>query len=100
MVVSSMDTLSTQSNSSPIGQSSRISPARSRMIASILARLGPATIGLTVLRCTSCLGGSMAMNIGSVKSSAGSGSTMVGSEENTSWLVSTAMMSLNLVTDQ
>jgi hypothetical protein len=100
MVVSSMETLSTQSNSTPIGQSSRMAPARSRMIGSSLARFGPATIGLTVLRCTSCLGGSMAMNIGSVKSSAGSGSTIVGSDEKASWLVSTAMMSFHLVTDQ
>ena len=100
MVVSSMETLSTQSNSSPIGQSSRMAAARSRMMGSSRARFGPATMGLTVLRWASCFGGSMAMNIGSVKSSAGSGSTMAGSEENTSWFVSMAMMSLNLVTDQ
>jgi hypothetical protein len=83
MVVSSMETLSTQSNCSPIGRLSRISPARARITASMFARFWPATMGLTVLRCTSCFGWSMAMNIGRVKSSAGSGSTMVGSEENT-----------------
>ena len=40
------------------------------------------------------------MNIGSGKSSSGSNSTIEGSEENCWWFVSTAMMSLYLVTDQ
>ena len=69
-VVSSIETRSTQSKVSPIGSSSRTFAARSRMIGSISARLAGETIGLTTLRCASCLGGSMAMNIGSWKSSA------------------------------
>ena len=36
---------------------------RSRISGSITARLDGETAGLTVLRCTSCLGGSMAMNM-------------------------------------
>ena len=95
-----METLSTQSNSSPIGSSSRILAARSRMIGSISIRLCGDTIGLTVLRCTSCLGGSMAMNIGMVKSAGWSPMVIEPWDENAWWLVSTAMMSLYLVTDQ
>jgi hypothetical protein len=53
-----------------------------------------------VLRCTSCLGGSMAMNIGRGKSSSGSNNTIDGSDEKRWWSVSTAMMSLYLVMDQ
>ena len=100
MVVSSIETLSTQSISSPTGRLSRMAPARSRMIGSSAARFGPATTGLTTLRWASCLGGSMAMNIGSWKSSSGSAMVIARSEENTAGLVSTAMMSLYRVTDQ
>src|SRR6185437_9108440 len=99
MVVSSTETLSTQSNSSPIGSESRIFPARSRMMGARYSRLPGETIGLTTLRCASCLGGSIAMNIGSLKSSLGSTMVMDGSDEKSAWLVSTAMMSLYLVTD-
>ena len=55
-VVSSMETRSTQSNVSPMGRASRIFAARSRMIGSICIRLAGDTMGLTALRCTSCLG--------------------------------------------
>ncbi len=129
IAVSSIETLSTQSNGSPIGNESRIAAARSRISGSITARLVGETAGLTVLRCSSCLGGSMAMNmrgppppwpswpgggpkrpepgpgpppvsiIFCTRASLG-GSVMPPSEENTSWLVSTAMMSLYLVTPQ
>ena len=58
-----METLSTQSNGSPIGRLSRILPARSRMIGARVCRLAGDTAGLTVLRWASCLGGSMAMNM-------------------------------------
>jgi len=51
------------------------------------------TIGLITFLWASCLGGSMAMNIGSWKSSSLSKIEMLPSEENTAWLVSTAMMS-------
>ena len=95
-----METLSTQSKGVPIGRLSRVFWMRLRIRGSSSARLCGETIGLTVLRWTSCLGWSIAMNIGRVKSSSGSKMVMAGSDENTSWLVSTAMMSLNLVTDQ
>ncbi len=100
MVVSSMLTLSTQLNSASMSRSSRISAARMRMIGSRFSRLCGLTMGLTVLRWASCLGGSMAMNMGSWKSSSWSPMVIERSEENTWWLVSTAMMSLYLVTDQ
>ena len=73
-VVSSIDTLSTQLNVSPSGSSSRMRPARSRIVPSSLARFIGATTPLTVLRCRSCLGGSIAMNIGISKSSGSSSS--------------------------
>ena len=99
-VVSSMDTLSTQSKGSPMGRLSRVFWMRLRISGSIMCRFCGETIGLTVLRCMSCLGWSMAMNMGRVKSSSGSNRVIAGSEEKTPWLVSTAMMSLYLVTDQ
>ena len=68
-MVSSMETLSTQLNGSPTGSWSKIRFTRSRMTGSSSARFCGATIGLTALRCASCLGGSMAMNIGSGNSS-------------------------------
>ena len=101
MAVSSIDTLSTQSNSSPMGRLSRILAARSRISGSRIARFIGETAGLTVLRCTSCLGGSMAMNMGRGPSSPSwVAMVMPPSEEKTWWLVSTAMMSLYLVIDQ
>jgi len=71
----------------------------------MLRRFSLETMGAIVLRCASCLGGSMAMNIGSWKSSAAASPSlspmeMLFSDENTWWLVSMAMMSSNLVTDQ
>ena len=68
-MVSSTETRSTQSNGSPIGSSSRILPARSRISAAMLARFSDDTIGAITLRWLSCLGGSIAMNIGIWKSS-------------------------------
>src|SRR5580704_4676364 len=100
-MVSSTETRSTQSNGSPIGSSSRIFPARSRISTAMLARFSDDTIGAITLRWLSCLGGSMAMNIGIWKSSScWSKIEMDFSDEKTWWLVSTVMMSLYLVTDQ
>ena len=66
-----------------------------------MARFTGATAGLTVLRCMSCLGGSMAMNMGKGPCScAWVTMVMPPSDEKTPWLVSTAMMSLYLVIDQ
>ena len=62
-VVSSIDTRCTQLNSSLRGSSSSTLAVRARIVLSIDARLCGATIGLTARRCSSCLGGSMAMNI-------------------------------------
>jgi hypothetical protein len=96
-VVSSMDTRSTQSKVSPTGRASRIRAARSRMIGSRVIRLCGLTMGLTVLRWASCLGGSMAMKLGRRRSGRASRMVMppsAASEEKTPWLVSTAMMSL------
>ena len=93
MVVSSIDTKSTQSKVSPMGRESRITPARSRMIGSILARFEGDTAGLTVLRWASCLGGSIAMNIGVWKSSLGSWMVIDRSDEKSWWLESIATMS-------
>lgn len=95
--MSSFDTRSTQSNSSPIGSPSRISPALSRITGASAARLPGETTGLTVLRWWSCLGGSMAMNIGRDSSPPLPPMTMPPSEasdEKRLWSVSTAMMSL------
>ena len=100
IAVSSLETRSTQSNSSPIGSPSRMIPARSRITGAIRSRLAGATTGLTVLRCTSCLGGSIEMKLwrcGRLAISAFASrlcSVMPSSDENTWWLVSTAMMSL------
>jgi hypothetical protein len=58
-----MATLSTKSNSSPRGSSSRIFAARSRMIGSSALMLAEANIGATTLRCSSCIGGSSAMKL-------------------------------------
>ena len=111
MVVSSFETRSTQSNGSPIGSESRIAPARSRICGAIWASRAGATAGLTVLRWTSCSGGSMAMKLGAFCAAiwawASGGSTldlggrpMPLAEEKTSWLVSISTMSLYLVIDQ
>ena len=62
-VVSSTDTRSTQSNDSSKGRLSKMAPARSRISPSSTARFLGATTLATVARCTSCFGGSMAMNI-------------------------------------
>ncbi len=62
-VVSSIETRSTQSNTSPRGRSSRMRIARSRIVVDIFARFGGATIGETILRCSSCRGGSIAMKL-------------------------------------
>ena len=62
-VVSSTETRSTQSNTSPRGNSSNIRHARSRIVVDIFARLGGATIGDTIFRCSSCRGGSIAMKL-------------------------------------
>ena len=50
MAVSSIDTLSTQSNCSPMGRLSRMLAARSRIRGSMIARLCGETAGLTVFR--------------------------------------------------
>ncbi len=95
-VVSSIDTLSTQLKVSLRGRLSSTWQVRSRISGSIVARLGGATIGVTALRCSSCTGGSIAMNILSFSPSGGSVSVMPPSDqsdENTAWLVSTDMMS-------
>lgn len=75
-VVSSTDTRSTQSNVTPRGRSSRIRLTRSRMVAERLARFMGATIGATILRCSSCFGGSIEMKLGRRKSIGRSRSTM------------------------
>ena len=80
-----------------------MSRTRERIRPSKLARFSGETIGCTTLRCTSCLGGSMAMNIGSSSSAGRSRRTMPPSvelDENVLWFTSRAMMSLCLVTDQ
>ena len=83
-----METRSTQSKASPTGSLSRISAARLRIVASIAAMLAAVNIGLTTSRCRSCLGGSIAMNIGSGKSLSWSRMVMpprLQSDENSSW---------------
>jgi hypothetical protein len=102
-VVSSMDTRSTQLNVSSRGRPSRMAPTRARIVSCKRARLPGATIGCTTLRCSSCFGGSIAMNIGSSSSTGRSRKVMppkVEAEENAAWFVSTRMMSLYFVTDQ
>ena len=93
-VVNSMETRSTQSNCSPTGRSSSTCWVRDRMVSSISLRLAGATEPCTVLRCSSCTGGSMAMNIGSGKSSSGSRMVIAGSEEKSCQLPSISIMSL------
>ena len=63
MVVSSIETVSTQSNSSPSGNESKTLQVRSRINCSISANLGGATAGVTALRWSSCSGGSWAINV-------------------------------------
>ena len=94
MVVSSIDTLSTQSNGWLTSSESKISEVRERIRLSKPFRLSGPTIDCTVLRCRSCLGGSIAMNIGSWKSSSWSTIVMPPSDEKTPCEVSTVMMSL------
>jgi hypothetical protein len=98
--VSSIDTRSTQLNTSPRGSPSRISLIRARTTCCSRARLAGATTGCTTLRCSSCFGGSMAMNIGSRRSSGRSISVIAPSDESTPWASSACMMSLYLVSDQ
>ena len=119
IAVSSFDTRSTQSNSSPIGSESRIAPARSRTSGDILPMLEGASVGLTALRAGVCSGSSMVMKpapprrwgisapgfascqIFSCSAMASRfGSVMPLADEKASWLVSTAMMSSQVVTDQ
>ena len=95
-VVSSIDTRCTQLKGSSRGSPSSTAAVRRRMVASINARLPGATIGLTALRCSSCLGGSIAMNICKRWSIGASNRPMppwAQSDENSAWWVSTAMMS-------
>ena len=81
-VVSSIETRSTQLNVSLRGRASRILPARSRMMGSSSTRRAGLTAGVTALRCSSCIGGSMAMNIGGANSPGASPMTMSRSDEN------------------
>src|SRR5215470_1372360 len=102
-VVSSIETRSTQSNTSPRGKLSKHSAERLRMLIASSSRCVGVNIGATVLRWAAWRGGSMAMKLSRRKS--GSMSRMVmpprdEAEENTEWLVSISMMSLYLVTDQ
>ena len=62
-MVSSIDTCCTQSKVSLRGSSSRMFPARSRIVADSLFRFIGATIGETTLRCSSCFGGSIEMKL-------------------------------------
>jgi hypothetical protein len=48
---------------SPTGNSSNISPAKVRMVASISRTLARATIGAIALRCAVCTGGSVDWNM-------------------------------------
>ena len=98
-VVSSIDTVSTQSKVSPIGNESRTSIVRSLIKGSMFARLLGATTGETVFRCTSCFGGSIAINISTSNAPSGSGAS-IGMprvipccEEKFLWSISTALMS-------
>jgi hypothetical protein len=62
-VVNSIETRSTQSNTSSRGSSCRMRIARSRIVEDIFARFGGATMGATILRCSSCRGGSIAIKL-------------------------------------
>ena len=77
--VSSIDTVLTQSNGSLTGRWSKTSLTRSRMSPSISWRFFGATTPCTAGRCTSCLGGSMAMNIATSMNRGGVPMTMRGS---------------------
>ena len=68
-VVSSIETLSTQSNTSPRGRLSSSSPVRWRISPSISAMPLGVNLGATVRRWPVCCGRSMAMNIGSSRRS-------------------------------
>src|SRR4029077_20505289 len=77
--------------------------ARSRIVLDIFARFGGATIGETILRCSSCRGGSIAIKLSFLNDNGTSLSVMppsAASEEKTCCEVSTVMMSRYLVTDQ
>ena len=102
-VVSSMDTRSTQSKVSLRGNPSSTLQTRSRMTPDMFCRLAGATMGLTTLRCSSWRGGSIEMNDerrNFIGRSVIEMPPSLTSEEKISGCVSTAMMSLNLVTDQ
>ncbi len=62
-VVSSIDTVSTQSKVSPSGSASSTAMVRSRMSGSMLRRLLGVDTDRTVLRCRVCSDGSMAMKV-------------------------------------
>ena len=101
-MVSSIETLSTQSKVSFAGRLSRQLAERLRILIAISSRCTGVNIGATVLRCGACRGSSIVMN-NSNRVSTGLRMLMppiAAAEENTPWLVSTAMMSLYLVTDQ
>src|SRR6267154_364061 len=102
-VVSSIETWSTQSNTSLTGNLSRHSAERLRMLIASWSRWVGVNIGATVLRCAEWRGWSIAMKLSRRKSVATSRMVMPPSEdadENTEWLVSMSMISLYLVTDQ
>ncbi len=63
MVVSSIDTVSTQSNGSSSGRLSNTEIVRSLINGSRLTRFLGATTPVTVFRCASCTGGSMAIKV-------------------------------------
>ena len=67
-VVSSIETDSTQLNSSPTGSASKIAPALPRISGSNLARFMGATTPVTAFRCKSCFGGSIEIKFGAWKS--------------------------------
>src|SRR3981189_244208 len=102
-VVNSIETWSTQSNTSLFGRLSRHSAERLRMLIASWSRCVGVNIGATVLRCALWGGWSMAMKLSRRRSGAMSRMVMPPSDEadeNTAWLVSMSMMSLYLVTDQ
>ena len=104
MLVSSIDTCSTQSNVSPTGNDSNTSIVRCRTCGSRLRRLAGADTLRTVLRWSVCVGGSMAMNarmmLGGVWMATGGPSVMPLADENVWWLPSTARTSSYFVIDQ
>ena len=106
MVVSSIETVSTQSNSSPSGNESKTLQVRSRINCSISANLGGATAGVTALRWSSCSGGSWAINVvmpnapSGNSASIGKPSTIPCAELKFFQSASTFLMSLYFVRDQ